>query len=827
MLSLIITVVAVALSVILAVATVYYGTSSYLRAGAQARATSLINQSAQVLGAAELHFVEQKTWPDDVDDFVAHAYLKAVPVYLEGTGGAVPWSQPMPGVPTFWVLKSTDIDACKALNLKVRGDDGIYAKARPGFLTQCFGSSEPFTTITTRQGMAEAGAGLDVVFQFFDERNPGSGVEVAHDGGGWAHLPTQSRNDPGGVPASTDKGDADGTYLGGNGQVTIPGQGDSGSNEVNVGGVSNNGQSSHQITFTNNGDTPMGVGGAVGTGDAKVIATTCTGTLQPKQSCTVTIGVGPFPGLTDPRNIGGSVVIRTDQGNVEVGVGGMVQPMPVGPVQVGLTTSDSGDTASLLVFPDTQVGQSAYKWVRVQNVGNMITYAGTPLALSAPFSVVQSDCNGNLAYGSFCWARLAFSPMAATFYSGADHKMVLQANGVSVAIGLSGRGIPKPVAGVSVSPGEVDWGQEFALGEYDEVIEVRNNGELPLQLNGAPTIVEGEASFRPQAWNCGARLAVGASCQVTVRFMPDAAKSYSGKLAISYVDLPVAHVSLKGVGTNPLGSSTLSMPVARQNLAYSTSPDLGTAWTLANNLPVNMSMLAVQLDAGSTLPAGLTFNTTSRRVEGTPSSITPAMTFTLNGIYQGKFSKSQTFSIRVDQALDGAHFVAGVPNVTYSGDLRSAVVPGLTDTRVRFGAAVSTGKWYVEVQSSSKMGQFFQVCLDKAIQPICANYAYVDHSYNTGAAINGGIGLTGTTAGKTAKNGHYAALLDMDAKAVKILDADDCSIAVQGTWTAAGSLGTFIVGSRAQHDPNTVTWVIGDSDTPRCMPADYRWLGKP
>lgn len=193
MFSLVITIIAVALVALLALAAVFYGLPALRESGAKTRSTGLISQSAQILGAAELYTVDHKEWPQSTDELVSRAYLSAVPSFRSAEGLSTEWTLPMPGVPVYWVLKSTDTDTCRWVNRKVRGDNGIYNMARPGLLVQCFGKSAPYTTIATRQGLSE---GLDGVIDHHNGQNPGSDVGYDESGGGWAVPPDQGPGTP-------------------------------------------------------------------------------------------------------------------------------------------------------------------------------------------------------------------------------------------------------------------------------------------------------------------------------------------------------------------------------------------------------------------------------------------------------------------------------------------------------------------------------------------------------------------------------------------------------------------------------------------------------
>lgn len=829
MFSLIITLVAVALVAALALATLYYGAPSFLTSGARARATTAISQSSQVLGAAELYFVERKAWSTSVDDLVGREYLKDAPNLQGLSGNAVPWTQPMPSVPTYWALKTLDVEACRDVNRMARGDNGIYKMARPGLVTQCFGTAEPFTVITTRQGMTEAGTGLDVVFDFFDQLNPGSGVGYAPDGGGWAVEPSTSGpgpSEPSGPPA--DKGTPGGGYLDGDVQVTLPGQGGAGSNVVKVGDIASNGKGQVVIDFTNSGSSPWTVGKVGTCGDYHVVGSTCSGVVEPGQSCQVIVEAGPFPDLTEPRDLSGCVRLETDKGNVQVGLEGKVYPSAPGPVQVGISTNDPKDSATHLVFPDTEVGQTSYKWVRVQNVGDNLIYGGTPLVVSPPFSVTESTCSGSLPYGASCMARLAFSPTAATLYDAANNRIKLMANGQSVDIGVSGRGTPKPVAGVSVLPASIDWAQRAALGQYSDTVTVRNNGETVLALAQPPAVTQGAEAFRVTASTCLGAISPKSYCTVTLQFYPDKAQVFEGKLTLEFTDrdLGVREVPLAGTATNPLKFTAQSLTGAFIGRAY-TSQDLRGAWSLASST-ITPSALELSLAPGSQLPPGLAFNSATGRVEGKATAAAD-MSFTLKARYQSRFDSTGTFQLKAAEA-SYAKFRPNT-NVVLSGDNRIATLARDSVTSSMVMASRNTGKWYTAVTARRlAAGNPFAAtsfCLGYAAYG-CEGGRFFDLGYanSSGAGRPGDFGLNVDSLTGTPFSVGIA--FDVDARRVSYYDLANCRLIKSETWTRANSWATVQVSKYPSAQETGIEFKLptptSSDSTELCRPVGYEWL---
>lgn len=657
--SLVIVIIAIALAVVLALAALVYGGPAWRESVANTKATTAISQSAQILGAAELYRTDKDRWSTGMTDLVDKRYLLEIPSLEAGANVAVAWAQPKAGVPTYWALRSASADVCKRINLRARGDNGIYNKARPGLVTQCFGKEAPYTVVTTRQGLGEEG--LDVVFEFANE----PGVEYGVDGGGWSLEPTESRHGEGPGPnpgTKTDTGTPDGRYLDDQVKVTLPGKGDVGSNVLPVGTIPNGGKVTEEIRFTNTGSEPWNVDRVrTCAGDFKIVGSTCSGTVPPGGSCSVIVEGGPYPEVTEPRDLSGCVALDTNKGTAEVGVGGKVVPAPKGPLQVGIGSEDPRDTATELIFPDTVVGQTSYKWVTIQNVGEGFTFGSPRVLVSPPFSVVQDECGASLPYGAKCSVRLAFSPTAATVYSGANFTFQVNASNQYRDVLVTGKGLPAPVAGVTLSPTELAWGEHAATGQYPMTVSVKNHGDTNLKFTAMPAISEGQEGFRVSATTCPQTLNASLTCTITVQFNPDEARKFTGKLSMTFEGLGLREVPLDGTATNPLKAKSLTLANATERTAYS-SADLGDGFELTTGAPLTKSQLDLQLASGATLPDGLTLDATTRKVTGTPTTaMGTAQSFKIRAVYQTKYTGEQTFSILVNEnQLDIRRMFAGV-----------------------------------------------------------------------------------------------------------------------------------------------------------------------
>ncbi len=152
MFSLVITLVAIALVALLALAAIFYGGSAFFDKSAQAEAARAVQEGQQILSAMELYRTDQGAWPSMAQLLGGKKagidYLKAVP---NGEWAIVT------GFPTAYRLQATTEGVCRAVNRMTRGDNGILNKLSTQYSTQCYqNASGAFTVVVTKGGNEES-----------------------------------------------------------------------------------------------------------------------------------------------------------------------------------------------------------------------------------------------------------------------------------------------------------------------------------------------------------------------------------------------------------------------------------------------------------------------------------------------------------------------------------------------------------------------------------------------------------------------------------------------------------------------------------------------
>ncbi len=348
------------------------------------------------------------------------------------------------------------------------------------------------------------------------------------------------------------------------------------------------------ITAHNSGGVAVSLGPAAISGAGYSMTGNCGSSLAAGASCTVQIVLTPpttgdLPGsFSLPGQYSGPTATASLDGQ-------------------GVTPGALMLTPDPAAFGDTVVNTSASQTVSIQNTGGVSVSLGIPTA-SNGFSVVNG-CGAALAPQASCSVQVTFAPKSA----GAAHGLLTvpaSVSGGSATDALSGNGVlPGALIG---SPGTLNYAATVTGGETAaQTATFQNSGGVAVPLT-TPQV--SSSDFTLTSTNCGALLAPGASCTVSVAFTPGSAGSRSGMLTLagSASNGPRAQVALNGTGLAPahLRWTPTSLSFGGQNLNTTSSSQ---SLTLTNDGGVATSLTAPVLtgqyliagnQCGSTLAAG-------------------------------------------------------------------------------------------------------------------------------------------------------------------------------------------------------------------------------
>lgn len=345
------------------------------------------------------------------------------------------------------------------------------------------------------------------------------------------------------------------------------------------------------ISVTNTGNVVLNTPAINTTGAGFSATHNCPATLAVGTSCQVNTTFTP----TAPQAYSGSLA---------VGFAGVTTQ--------AITLTGTGQAAVLSTntftqdFGSVNVGSNLAKSYTITNSGNIaaaLSYTG----VSAPF-VRSGTCSTTLAANSSCTVVLTYTPTDASTTSGS---VLVSAPGTSVTLNYTGTGVV--ITSFALSSNIVAFGSVTVGSTSTLPLTVTNNGGTTLTLSSI-VIAGGGLS---QLNTCGATLASGASCTVSITVAPVAAQAYSGSVTVTYSGLAAKSASITATGSattvtwqssNTLpttagswwsvaGSPTRAVVVSRGTLDAMYTLD-GTTWT-KTSMPSNQLWVGVTYGNGA------------------------------------------------------------------------------------------------------------------------------------------------------------------------------------------------------------------------------------
>lgn len=159
---------------------------------------------------------------------------------------------------------------------------------------------------------------------------------------------------------------------------------------------------------------------------------------------------------------------------------------------------------------------------------------------------------------------------------------------------------------------------------------VTNPGTGTLSFTAAPA-VRGDSEFAANLTTCGSTLAAGSECLIEVSFSPTSVGSFTGVLAVTAaVANSPQEVTLAGTAFNPVSLASRTLPVGTVGQPYEF--DFKEVLQVSNETSPVKS-LATWTGTG-TLPAGLSLDTATGILSGTPSASNAGALYTVTGTYK-------------------------------------------------------------------------------------------------------------------------------------------------------------------------------------------------
>jgi hypothetical protein len=586
------------------------------------------------------------------------------------------------------------------------------------------------------------------------------------------------------------------------------------------------------VSLMNSGSAPAQLQGmGFGSGAAQFSqSNNCGGTLAIGASCSVIVAFTP----TTAAAHNGTLLATLASGEGAI-----------------LTMAGSGTQADLVVpanhdFGTVQAGSSTYlAQVAISNAGTTAAQGLSVNASGSGFTADLGSCPTTLAPSAACSLNVGFQRSQGGSYSGT---LVVSATGVpskSVALHAVSEGT------LALTPAQLTFAATpVGTTSATQTLTLSSTRSSATLLSGIG-IAAGSSDFA-QSNDCGASLAAGASCSITVTMTPSQVGARQGTVAVSHEAGTALVAGLSGSG------------VAQADLSVQPSYDFGTQ-------PAGFATKSADLyvtNVGTDIARNITYSTTGAGFSVVPHSCAPNMDpqngycyitvqfqSTQTGVHTGTLHLSadglptKTVSL---QAFAEGTVVISPTTLTFPGralgvtsDTQSVTLTNTRSTPVTFtGISVATGA--SNFAQSNNCGATLttnQSCtITVSMTPsqagnlsgtLRAAYegTWVQVALNgTGLAAVGGltpvtsasfgsVGLSSTTirqfqftnAGNITATGVYAALTTAgngmvidstncgtQASPVSIGAGQNCLITLRWAPTAAGSLGSdsiAVVGS--------------------------------
>ena len=390
----------------------------------------------------------------------------------------------------------------------------------------------------------------------------------------------------------------------------------------NVGSTS----SPQAVTLTNTGDATLNIS-SIQIGGDFAQSSNCGSTVAAGANCTINVAF-------TPSTIGtraGFIVFSDDSVNGS-------------PQQVTLSGTGTAPAASLspssLTFAAQRVHtSSAAQIVTLSNPGNA-TLLISSITITGDFTQ-SNNCGATLIAGGSCSINVTFTPSALGNRVGVL-TVTSNAPGGAALSSVAGTGVASMA---TVSPSSFSFAATMvSMTSSAQAVTISNTGTATLNLSSIVT----SGDFA-QTNNCGASVAPGGQCTVSVTFTPTAGGTRSGTLTISDDSLSGSPqtVTLSGVGLDfSISATPSSITVSAGNAANYTTTVAAVGGTFSSAIGFSCSGLPAAATCAfspTTVTPGrgsgntkMTITTTKRHSgSGTPAgTYTPTITGTSGSLRQ-------------------------------------------------------------------------------------------------------------------------------------------------------------------------------------------------
>ena len=255
-------------------------------------------------------------------------------------------------------------------------------------------------------------------------------------------------------------------------------------------------------------------------------------------------------------------------------------------------------SATNLSFSSQQVAtQSAAQTVTVTSTGGAPVVFGS-LVVTGDFTETDNCASQTLAVGSSCSVQMIFAPTATGARSG---QLTIYANVPRGQTAVTLYGTGTTAAAIVLTPLTLNFASTIVnQTAASQSITVSNTGGTSATLT-APVLGGNVGDFALYSNTCGATLAPGTGCTLTITFTPTASGARSATISLTdnagTASAATQMASLSGIGEAPATDtlSPLTLSFAQQQIGTTSAAQ---RVTLTNNGGVALTLIAASVSAG-------------------------------------------------------------------------------------------------------------------------------------------------------------------------------------------------------------------------------------
>jgi len=308
-------------------------------------------------------------------------------------------------------------------------------------------------------------------------------------------------------------------------------------------------------TLSNTGNAALNIGtisiGGAAAGDFSVAGGTCTNGLAVAAGASCTVQASFKPTAAGARAASLVITHNATGGSSSVALSGTGNATPQATIALSAASVNFGTlltgTPSLVsTITVSNSGTAALNFTSIALGGanaGIITQGGS-CAVAAPVPA-----------GGNCTVTLQALPVAAGTFT-ASLTLASNASNGNATVGVSGVAAT-PAPALTATPSAIAFGtQTIGAAAVSQTVTLANTGNVAISFSKIGLSAASAASFSLGSSDCGATLAVGASCAVPVRFAPAAEGAVSAALAVSS-NATALQVGITGTGTKQATATPL------------------------------------------------------------------------------------------------------------------------------------------------------------------------------------------------------------------------------------------------------------------------------